>query len=174
MEIAGHCFFCFAGLILDDCLELSCLLLVFHKCNSKNNEIQKKPPYCMNVNYDCWLIRPSNNRSTDILGHVCFSRGKLALHVEQYLIYDYKTLCKKKVYMHLVNTWNCIYTEGEPNGLDLFPNFPLLHELDLRWSFLLMRKTTIFEHKMYVCLLLSTNIFNHCKRDWFLKVNDNS
>lgn len=77
--------FCFAGLILDDCLELSCLLLVFHKCYSKNNEIHKNP-YCMNVNYDCWLIRPSNNRSTDILGHVCFSRGRLALHVEQYLI----------------------------------------------------------------------------------------
>lgn len=45
--------FCFAGLILDDCLEMSCLLLVFHKCDSKNNEIHKKP-----ILYECkmWLL----------------------------------------------------------------------------------------------------------------------
>lgn len=52
-KLLDICFFCFAGLILDDCLELSCLLLVFHKCNSKNNEIHKKP-----ILYECklWLL----------------------------------------------------------------------------------------------------------------------
>lgn len=52
-KLLDICFFCFAGLILGDCLELSCLLLVFHKCNSRNNEIHKKP-----ILYECklWLL----------------------------------------------------------------------------------------------------------------------
>lgn len=48
----GHLFmFCWE--ILDDCLEMSCLLLAFHKCDSQNNEIHKKP-----ILYECklWLL----------------------------------------------------------------------------------------------------------------------
>lgn len=115
------CFFCFAGLILEDCLELSCLLLVFHKCNSKNNEIHKKP-----ILYECklWLlidktIKQSLYRRLGLCllfsWEACFACGTIFDLRLQDIMQD------KSIYASC-KTWNCIYTEGEPNGLDLFPN----------------------------------------------------